>query len=505
MGASVQVLQPPPRDFFDVPQKSIGELLLYDAKSTPYRRLKVSGQVLYSRAGEHFINDGTNGMRVTTGNPELFDFGDQVDAVGFLELGGSVPALKEAVMRKTGHAPVFAPRRVPPDRMLAARNPGALVQTEGVLMDQWRDGLENVLELQSGFLVFRALVDSRGQILSLPQVGNRLELTGVYLPQGNPSIDGAGGGFELLLHSPSCIRVLATPPWWTLKRVLALAAILAASLCAVLVWNSQLQRMVQQRGRQLETEIHHRQQAELQRAAEAERSRIARDLHDELGTGLTEMSLLASAGLGESGGGETGIDRFSVIADKARSLVSGLDVIVWAIDPKRNSLQSFADYVGGYAKELLSASTIVCRLKIPIEFDPVTLPGPARHSLLLATKEALNNAIRHAAATEVELQMAQLPDCVQIVIADNGRGFDSKTTKPGHGLANLRERLEALHGQCHIESQPGHGTTIKFVVPLNGTSNSQPASLGIKTAELSNDSPSLPGHAASRREVSETL
>ena len=101
----------------------------------------------------------------------------------------------------------------------------------------------------------------------------------------------------------------------------------------------------------------------MQHAAEAERSRIARDLHDELGTGLTEVSLLASAGLGEFRGVENTKDRFRVIADKARALVSGLDVIVWAIDPKRNSLQSFADYLGRYATELLSASNIVCRLQ----------------------------------------------------------------------------------------------------------------------------------------------
>lgn len=467
-GGSVQVLQPAPRDFFEAPQKSIGDLLLYDAKTTPYRRLKVSGQVLYSRGGEHFINDGTNGLRVTTGNPDAYVFGDRVEAVGFLEVGGPAPELKEAVMRQTGQAPALVPIRLPPDRLLAPGYAGKFVQAEALLMDQWRDGPDYVLELQAGFLLFRARLDSRGQEVSMPQTGSRLDLTGVYSPQGKQAGGDAASGFELLLYSPTCIRVLATPPWWTLRRVLALAAILAASLCAVLVWNNQLQRKVLERGLQLETEIHNRQRAELQRTAEAERSRIARDLHDELGTGLTEMSLLASAGLGDSGNGEQHIGRFHAIAEKARGLVSGLDVIVWAIDPKRNSLQSFADYVGSYARELLSASTIVCRLKIPIECDPVALPGPARHSLFLAVKEALNNVIRHALATEVELQMVQSPDCVEIVIADNGRGFDPQALRKGHGLTNLRERLESLHGECRIESQPGSGTTVRLIVPLPG-------------------------------------
>jgi signal transduction histidine kinase len=248
--------------------------------------------------------------------------------------------------------------------------------------------------------------------------------------------------------------------------VLVLVGLLAALLCAVLLWNKELQRKVQERGRQLEMEIRHRQQAELQHAAEAERSRIARDLHDELGAGLTEVSLLASAGLGEFQDAEKNSDRLRTVGEKARALVSGLDVIVWAVDPKHNSLQSFADYLESYTKELLSASGILCRFKIPIECGAVTLTGTARHSLLLAVKEALNNVIRHASATEVELQITQTENRLEIVIADNGCGFDGSTIRRGHGLVDLQERLKTLNGQCHIESQPGKRTIVKLIIPL---------------------------------------
>ena len=157
-------------------------------------------------------------------------------------------------------------------------------------------------------------------------------------------------------------------------------------------------------------------------------------------------------------------------------MVSALDVIVWAIDPKRNSLQSFADYLGSYAEELLSTSNIVCRLRIPIECEAVALPGTARHSLFLASKEALNNVIRHASATEVELKMTQLDQHLEIVIADNGCGFEPNTLRRRNGLLNLEERLGALHGQCQIESQRGSGTTVRFTVPLlNGAAGSMPA------------------------------
>ena len=464
--ATVCVVQAAPRDLFDAPRKSIEEVLLYDAKATPFRLLKVNGQVIYCRPGEYFLSDGTNGMHVTTRNSDVLTFGDLVDAVGFLELGGPAVELKEAVLRKTGSAPLPVPTKLASEHLLLANHADTLVKVDATLMNQWREGSERVLELQSGFVAFRARLNTAMRSPPLPRSGSRLELTGVYEPQGIRAGDGTVTGFELLLHKPTDIRVLAKPPWWTLKLVLLLSGVLAALLCVVLLWNKQLRWQVQERTRKLEIEISHRERAEQQRTAEAERSRIARDLHDELGAGLTEVSLLASAGRGELRPAERDDDRFRVIAEKARSLVSGLDVIVWAVDPRRNSLQSFADYIGSYAREFLSVSDIACRLKIPIECDPVTLTGASRHSLFLAVKEALNNIVRHASATEVELQISLVGDHLQIIIDDNGCGFDGKLIRRGNGLANIEERLRAMHGEFQIASPPGMGTTIKLTVPL---------------------------------------
>lgn len=466
LGGAVQVLEPAPQDLFDAPRKSIGELLLYDPKAAPLRRLKVAGQITFGRAGEFFLNDGTNGLRVTTHSTNSFAPGDIVEAVGFLDLAGPAAELKEAMMRRTGRAPLPEPVDLASDRLLQARYDGTLVQVNATLMNEWKEGSEDVLDLQSGFIAFRARVVNPGRFIPASPVGSRLQVTGVYAPLGSRAVNGTVSGFELLLRSPLGIRVIATPPWWTLKRVLVLAGILTALLCAVLVWNKELQWKVQVRSRQLESEVRNRQQAELRHAAEAERSRIARDLHDELGTGLTEVTLLASTGAGNLQLAEKANDRLRVIADKSRALVSSLDVIVWAIDPKRNSLQSFADYLGRYATELFSASNIACRFKIPIECEAVTLSEPARHSLFLAVKEALNNVIRHASATEVEIQIAQLENWLQIVIADNGEGFDPNTIRRGNGLANLDERLKLLHGECDIESHAGTGTKVTLRIPL---------------------------------------
>ena len=466
-GAAIEILEPSPLDVFATPKKSIAELLLYDPKATPFRRLKISGQVIYGRPGSYYLTDGTNGIHVTTREGDSFVAGDLVDAVGFLELGGPASELKEAVMRKTGTASLPKPTALTSDSLLLAGSAGTLVRVDATLMNRWVDGSQQMLELQSGFLAFRGRVDIHGQPVRLPPSGSRLQLTGVYAALGNRQSDGKVNGFELLLHSPLNIRVLSTPPWWNLKRVLILAGILGVLLCGVLIWNKELQWKVQERTRQLEAEIRHRQKVEVQRAAEAERARIARDLHDELGSGLTEVSLLASTAFGDFRSQKSGEDRFGLIAEKARALVSRLDVIVWAIDPTRNSLQSFADYVSSYAKEFIAASEIVCRLKIPIECEAITLAGTARHNLFLAIKESLNNVIRHSGATEVELQLVQSGHHLEITIADNGCGFDLATVARGHGLTNLQERLKSLHGECRIESHPGKGTKIKLIFPLS--------------------------------------
>ena len=475
LGGAIEVVQPPPSDLFAVPQKKIGDLLLYDPNAAVLRFLKVHGQIIYSGKHEYFLTDGTNGIRVAVRNPNKcnFNVGELVDVVGFLDCGGPTLGLKKAIMRKTGRAPLPAPTTLPSENLLSRNYAGKLVKLSGRVINSWRDASEYTLELQSGFVGFKARLPGHQGVLPVLRIGSLLELTGVYVPQSSSPQDRNVNGFELLMHSPGCIRVLANPPWWTLKRALYTVGILVVLLLGVLVWNKELRRQVQERSRRLENEIRKRERVELQHAAEMERSRIARDLHDELGAGLTAISLLASVGIPNLKNGETMHNRFIAIAEKARALVEALDVIVWAVDPKRDSLQSFADYVASYAKEFLDASGIVCRLKIPIECDGVTLSGPVRHGLFLAVKEALNNIIRHAAANEVELVISLVSNRLEIAIKDNGRGFDWNLIRPGEGLGNLRDRLASLGGECLINSQLGHGTAVKLVVPLDETSSNQ--------------------------------
>jgi signal transduction histidine kinase len=267
-----------------------------------------------------------------------------------------------------------------------------------------------------------------------------------------------------------------------LPRLLIVVGMLMAIVVFSVIWITQLRRLVEQRTAQLQSETHSRERVERQRALEAERSRIARDLHDDLGSGLTEIGVLASTGQrAQTEGAGVRADLFHTISGRARALIAALDVIVWAVDPEDNSLQSLADYLSGFAGEYLSHSDIACRFKVPVTFPSVTLDGQVRHGLLMVVKETLNNIVRHADATEVEFRMAVAGGALDIVIADNGRGFEGAMEKDGHGLKNLSARLTKLGGSCLVESQSGGGTTVKIRLPLP-----TPAGMSVSSAGDSN-------------------
>jgi signal transduction histidine kinase len=106
-------------------------------------------------------------------------------------------------------------------------------------------------------------------------------------------------------------------------------------------------------------------------------------------------------------------------------------------------------------------------LTVPPNLPRCSVPADVRHQLFLAFKEALNNAVKHAAASEIEIELATEPGQFQVLIADNGVGFDPACPRPGgSGLKNMRLRLEAIGGRLELSSQPRHGTRVRMTIPL---------------------------------------
>jgi len=467
--AAITVDSPAPQDVFDAPWKTVRELLHFDVRGTAFPRFKVHGQVIYADPRQIFLMDGKAGLRVLPAtNVDLLP-GDLVEAVGYPEISGLSPVLREAVLRKTGAAPLPPVPVLTDAEMLPASNDATRVCLTGKLLGWHSEAGAQVLEMQSGTALFLARLNLAGERPPAWRTGSLLALTGVYVGQiRSRSSSREMDAFELLVASPADLNLLSQPSWWTLPRMLGLVAVLLFTLLLASLWITQLRRQVEHRTRLLHREIRERETAERQRAVEAERSRIARDLHDDLGSSLTEIGVLASRGARPASiavAAEKGPGLFRDISLKARALIGALDVIVWAVDPEENSLQSLADYLSGYAGDYLASADITCRFRIPVELPAASLDGRVRHDLFLAIKETLHNIVQHARASEVEFQLAMAPAGLQIIITDNGCGFEPRM-HDGHGLKNLPARLAQMGGRCEVTSRPGQGTAVTILLPL---------------------------------------
>jgi signal transduction histidine kinase len=479
---AVTVVEPAPTDVFAEALKDVPDLLRFDPRASALRRVKVSGQIMLEREDEYYAMDGTNGFRFIPKTKTNFDVGELVEVVGFPNLTGPSAVLEDAVAREIGMAPLRDARPVDLKNLFRAQNDAVRVKIDAILLSLSQD--RRTLELQAGLQRFVARLDgataapdqnasgTRGPRGNDLPVGSRLLLTGVYAGNGgNRPASEQVASFELLLNSLADIQMLARPPFWTLRRTLILVGVLLGVLFLSLVWIRLLHHEVQQRTVQLQNEVHTREQAERQHALAQERARIARDLHDDLGSSLTEIAMLATAGPSLKLPTEQAAQRMESIAGKSRTLVKALDEIVWVVDPSRDTLGSVVRYLASYAEEYLAGMQITCRVQIPNAFDERPVSGQVRHHLFLGVKEALNNVVRHGHASEVSFRVRVQDDCLFILIADNGRGFDPSSSFQGHGLSNLRERLEQLHGRCKLDSTPGGGTTILLEVPLSAPKN----------------------------------
>jgi ligand-binding sensor domain-containing protein/signal transduction histidine kinase len=211
---------------------------------------------------------------------------------------------------------------------------------------------------------------------------------------------------------------------------------------------------------------------EQQEALEKERFRIARDLHDQLGANLTQVALLSEMTEADKHSPAEIESHAQQISQTARETTRSLDEIVWAVNPSNDTLEGLVNYVCKYAQEYLALAGLRYRAEVPVQLPAVNIPPEVRHNVFLAFKEAVNNVVKHAQASEVRVRLQLQPGNFALNIEDNGRGpggRDAKATPARNGLRNMRKRMEDIHGEFSISPGPGGGTIVCLVVPFGKT------------------------------------
>lgn len=517
---SINVYVPGPEDFiveepesrrpFNEPVLPLGETARYRPDVNRGGRIHVRGLVTLYRPGlDMFIQDGTGGLHVETTQSIRLAVGDTVEAVGFLDIAGYQPVLEDARCRRVEAtpAPPSAPE-VPLANLRDGRHGGELVKLQGRLVGRsvrpvHRDtagfmGLRTICTVQNADLTFTAECEhnaENGQLSAIP-LGSIVAVTGVAAIETGD--DGHLKTLTLLQRRPDDMAVLHTPSWFTPQRLFVIVGSLLVVAIAGIVWSvtvskknamlsflvaerekaqrelqqahDQLDQRVKERTEQLKVEMTARKSSEVEfKATLAERTRLARDLHDTLEQALTGIALQLDTTAKLIARSPTDAERHLELA-RGFMKQSQLELRRSIWDLRSRELEQF-----DIAKALLSTGAQIVhgtslRVELETEGTPTPLPEIIEENLLRIGQEALTNIVKHSGATLALMRLNFTPDRVTLTIKDNGSGFNSsKLAADGDqrfGLVGMAERSKRLGGRFSIEGPPGEGATVTVSLPL---------------------------------------
>jgi ligand-binding sensor domain-containing protein/signal transduction histidine kinase len=224
--------------------------------------------------------------------------------------------------------------------------------------------------------------------------------------------------------------------------------------------------------RNLQLRLKHLEQEQI---LERERTRIAQDLHDEMGAKLCRISFLSEhVRRNPNGMAPEARHQIASISDASREVLHSLDEIVWAVNPQNDTLEHVVSYIGHYANEFFQETGIECKVNISGRPPSYSLSAQVRHNLLLAVHEAFTNVLKHSKSNQVDVSIVLNLAEFEVTISDNGSGFvpcaavsvENSSTPAGDGLRNMKQRLSDIGGQCLIHFKSGKGTSVQFTLPL---------------------------------------
>ena len=267
-------------------------------------------------------------------------------------------------------------------------------------------------------------------------------------------------------EKPAVVSFKILPPIW-LRWWFITIALLVVVLTVYAFARNRYQRM----RAVLEAQAALRRSRE-ERFAELERvrRRIATDLHDDIGSSLTQISILSEVVRQRTDPNDSLLSApLSMIAGTSRELIDSMSDIVWAINPQKDHLNDLAQRMRRFASDVLTARNIALEFSEPDEEDDMPLGANIRREVFLIFKESVNNLVRHSACEEVKVDFQIAEGALRLRVQDDGEGFDTSQNGDGHGLLSMRQRAKGIGGQLEIISRSGEGTTITLDLRLPGS------------------------------------
>ena len=277
------------------------------------------------------------------------------------------------------------------------------------------------------------------------EAGNKHEANYTHVPPGNYIFRVKGANNDGVWNEEGAwVQIIITPPFWQ-TWWFRLAVAMAVIGFLVVLYNYRVSKLLE---------------------IERTRLRIARDLHDDVGSSLSSIALTAELLQKELATNGLVNRQLARVYETAQKLSRNLKEIVWAIDPQRDKFNDLLLHIKEVAEELLGQKGITYTFDLPQEDLPQSLKMEFRRNLFLIYKELLHNVVKHAEATKVEIALTRMNGTLQLQVADNGKGFCEQAGGNGNGLKSMRARAGELHGRFEIDSRPERGTRVILSVKI---------------------------------------
>ena len=460
----VTVVKPVP-EFDAVVRRPLAEVLPAAADDVFSEIVRVSGVVSYADEGTVVIRGKEDVLWIRPRDAPTLAPGDRVEAVGFPGLNGPRGELEDATIRKTGRETLPPAERMEPEYFMEKEflwKDGMRVRIKGAVTRGSAEPDGAPLQLLFGERQIPLYFSEKPSRRDLPVADSVMEATGVLEAGLNARLLRVGRGeadYRLHLQSVRDLRMIQVGPWWTPARIFTVLSSAAVVAAAAGGWALFLKRRVAEKSKALVNEIAARREQEI---VFQERRRLAADLHDTLEQTLTGASLqLEAIGAAEA---PKPLVLARRLLDRSRD---ELRRAVWDLTPEVIEERGIADALAVIAKDQTDLGLAV---EVSISGDTAEIPDRIAAHLCRVVQEAISNASRHGHAERVDISLTVERSGVELVIADDGQGFDlgeAPGISNGHfGINGMKERLRRLGGLLEIRSQPGGGTQVRACCPL---------------------------------------